>query len=248
MEIIIAREKKYSIIVNEEELKSLINFLDSQYSPIEIVAKCNDGSTLTTSKIEDIINFENSKFRKIEIIEISFGKIYSQGGNVEFNGKYRFLQTCNFTVKDIDDAKALKVSQEIEARFEECKTWYSLLIKFPPSITISIIYFLIWIPSLWIKLLSNTYKSSPNISIIDLINIIGFLSPVVLLYFVSINYLDKVWAWLFPRVWFDIGKQKAEFQKRAKIRSWVFGGVILALILGILASVIATLITNQWTH
>ena len=248
MEIKIAREKKYSIIVNEEELKSLISFLDSQYTQIEIVAKCNDGSTLTTSKIEDVINFENSKYRKIEVIEISFGKPYSQGGNIEFNGKYRFLRTCSFTVKDNDDAKALKVSKEIETRFDECKTWYSLITKFPPSISISIIYLMIWIPNLWIKVFSNTYKSSPNFSIIDLVNIIGILSPAFLLYVVSINYLDKVWAWLFPRVWFDIGKQKVAFQKRAKIRSWVFGGVILALIIGVLASVIATLITNQWTR
>ncbi len=148
MEIKITREKKYSIIVNEEELNSLIGFLDSQYTPIEIVTKCNDGSTLTTSKIEEIINFENSRFRKIEVIEISFGKSYSQGGNVEFNGKYHFLETCNFTVKDNDDAKALKVSKEIEARFEECKTWYSFLTKFPPSLVIPLIYFLYWIPRL----------------------------------------------------------------------------------------------------
>lgn len=244
MEIKIKREKKYSVTVNEEELKSLVNFLASQYSPIEMIIKCNDGSTLTTHDLEDIINFENSKFRKIEVMEISFGKAYSQGGTVEFNSRYATLQTCEFTVKDNDDAKALRVSNEIEARFEECKTWYWFLTKFPPSLIIPFIYCLIWIPSLWINLFRNTLTSHPDISIIDLFNIIGVLLPILLLYIVSIVYLDKAWAWLFPRVWFDIGKQKAQLKKREKIRIFVFGGVIGTMILGIIVNLISHWITK----
>lgn len=244
MEITITREKKYSIIVNEVELRTLVNFLFAQYSAIKIVARCNDGSTINTSELEDIINFENSKTRKIENLDLNFGKSYESGGIVEFFGD-RIFTSCRFTVREDDDAKALKVSKEIEHRLDECKTWYSFLRRFSLSLILLAIYLLFRISYLWFQVATSSYKSSPQISVLDLFNITALIIPFLLLFFLGIYYLEKAWNWMFPKVWFDIGKQKTELQKRVKIRGWIFGGVIVTLVLGIVASIIATLITNQ---
>ena len=124
MDIKINRTTTYSIVITENELKALVNFLSSNYSNISITASCSDGSTLITKEIEDIINFENSNFRKIESMKLDFGEHNTQGGDVELNDG--LLSTCKFSVNDADDAKALKVAKEIEQRLEECKTWYSI--------------------------------------------------------------------------------------------------------------------------
>jgi hypothetical protein len=242
MDIRITRKKEYSIIVVEDELRALINFLSSNYEPIKIIAQCNDGSSMTTSELDDIINFENPNSRKIESLEINFGKSYSQGGKVEFGGGI-FLSTCNFTVTETDDAKALKVAKEIEHRFEECRPWYSNLGK----------YFIYGLGAFMLTLLSifvtalylEDFKG--NEAMLSSKMIIGLFQGLALGAILSLIgiYLIKGWVWVFPKVWFDIGKQKAELQMRIKVRNFIFVGVIVALILGVIGSIIATLITNR---
>ena len=117
MDIKIKRRITYSIVITEIELKALTNFLFSNYSNISITASCSDGSTLITKEIEDIINFENSNFRKIESMKLDFGEHNTEGGDVELSDGS--LSNCKFSVNESDDAKALKVAKEIEQRLKE---------------------------------------------------------------------------------------------------------------------------------
>jgi hypothetical protein len=41
---------------------------------------------------------------------------------------------------------------------------------------------------------------------------------------------------MFPRLWFLIGRQKREFEKRERVRRWVFGGVIGAIMIGLVVN------------
>jgi hypothetical protein len=242
MDIRITRKKEYSIIVVEDELRALVSFLSSNYEPVNIIAQCNDGSSMTTSQLEDIINFENPSSRKIESLHINFGKSYSQGGNVEFGGGV-FLSTCNLTIKETDDAKALKVAKEIEHRFEECRPWYSNLGKY---FIYGLGVFLFILLSLFVTGLFLVDVKGNEAVLFSKISI-SIFQGLALGAIVSLvgTYLIKGWFWIFPKIWFDIGKQKAELQTRIKVRNFIFVGVISTLILGVIASIIATLITNR---
>ena len=242
MDIRITRKKEYSIIVVEDELRALVSFLSSNYEPVNIIAQCNDGSSMTTSQLEDIINFENPSSRKIESLQINFGKSYSQGGNVEFGGGV-FLSTCNLTITETDDAKALKVAKEIEHRFEECRPWYSNLGKY---FIYGLGVFLFILLSLFVTGLFLVDVKSNEAVLFSKISI-SIFQGLALGAIVSLvgTYLIKGWFWIFPKIWFDIGKQKAELQTRIKVRNFIFVGVISTLILGVIASIIATLITNR---
>ncbi len=245
MDIRISRKKEYSIIVAEHELRALVNFLSSEYEPIEITAKCSDGSSLTTPQLDDIINFENSNFRKIESLEVNFGKSYSQGGNVGFGGGI-YLSTCSFTVKDTDDSKALKVAKEIEQRFEECRPWYSNAGKYV-LYGGATVFFIILLLSTGLLFAINTQGKEQEFTSKITFGIFQGLLLGTLFSLVGV-YLAKTWFWMFPKIWFDIGKQKAELEKRIKVRNWIFGGIITTLLLGVIASIIATLITNRLTN
>jgi len=242
MDIRITRKKEYSIIVVEDELRALVSFLSSNYEPVNIIAQCNDGSSMTTSQLEDIINFENPSSRKIESLQINFGKSYSQGGNVEFGGGV-FLSTCNLTITETDDAKALKVAKEIEHRFEECRPWYSNLGKY---FIYGLGVFLFILLSLFVTGLFLVDVKGNEAVLFSKISI-SIFQGLALGAIVSLvgTYLIKGWFWIFPKIWFDIGKQKAELQTRIKVRNFIFVGVISTLILGVIASIIATLITNR---
>lgn len=249
MDIRITRKKEYSIIVVEDELRALVNFLSSNYERIEIIAQCNDGSSMTTSELDDIINFENPNSRKIESLEINFGKSYSQGGNVEFSGGV-FLSTCNLTIRETDDAKALKVAKEIEHRFEECRPWYSNLGKYFIYGLGVFMFILLSIPiTVTVLFLADDKGNDAMLSPKIIIGIfLGLALSTIVSSVGSGAYLIKGWFWIFPKIWFDIGKQKAELQTRIKVRNFIFVGVIVTLILGVIGSIIATLITNRLTR
>ena len=242
MDIRITRKKEYSIIVVEDELRALVSFLSSNYEPVNIIAQCNDGSSMTTSQLEDIINFENPSSRKIESLQINFGKSYSQGGNVEFGGGV-FLSTCNLTITETDDAKALKVAKEIEHRFEECRPWYSNLGKYF-IYGLGVFMFILLSILVTVLFLADVKGNEAMISSKISIGIFQGLAIGAIGTLIG-TYLIKGWFWIFPKIWFDIGKQKTELQTRIKVRNFIFVGVISTLILGVIASIIATLITNR---
>ncbi len=50
---------------------------------------------------------------------------------------------------------------------------------------------------------------------------------------------------MFPKLWFLIGRQKREFEKRERVRGWLFGGVIGAIIIGFLVNYLSVALLSQ---
>jgi hypothetical protein len=238
METNIDRSWSHTVVFTAIDLEGITNVLTKYYREVSIKATCIEGSKFSSRSLDEIFRYENPSFRRIESIAMDFGDPWKIGGTVSLGAK--LFQTCAISVKDTDDAQALLVADEIEKRLMLCKPWYSIVTRFSLGTWLAIIALTYGTLVTWYKFLQTGILDGTSIPIITLFYII---LPVTVAYIIALNYIEKKWVWLFPTVWFAIGRQKEEFEKQEKARALLLGGVVLTIILGIVANLITQAIT-----
>jgi hypothetical protein len=162
------------------------------------------------------------------------------GGTLSFDKE--FSSTARFTVSGKNDAIVLRIANELELRLTEFRPWYSWLARISPIIFVPIIFIILSTISVWHRVIVTKTLDSRSLPIFDLV----YLSlPFVAIYGVAIIYSNRVWEWLFPKIWFSIGRQQSELQRREKARGWIFGGILLALVIGVIGNLIAAALLNK---
>src|ERR1051326_6470605 len=74
----ISKSIRHSLLVDGDELGSLVEFIRSRYEKISITAECKDNSELEAGDISEIINFDNPSYRKIKTITINAYTSYDE--------------------------------------------------------------------------------------------------------------------------------------------------------------------------
>lgn len=225
-------EKKisHSLLIQEEELRGLARFIHEKFQEIRIAADCIDGTTLDTTDIEQILAFENLNYRKIKAITIDASspkesisiKICTASAPAEFS------------VKSQSDANAVFYSDEVLKRLKEMKPSYDIFAR----VSFQKIFFSFWLGlGGLIGILQMSGKlppAQPKFSTIDIIN----HGTILLAAVYGVGYvLDRFRIWLFPKVFFVIGKQKKTLERMLTYRK-----IVPTLALGIIASIIAALL------
>jgi len=131
------------------------------------------------------------------------------------------FSNAKFTIKDSDEKRMLKASNDLSAHLSECRPYYSMLARLSATTAMICVLFVISAILWWSQRLKSGKTFEISMSIDEFM--FSFV-PCVLLVGVVLRYVDRVWDWLFPSIWFSIGRQKQENDKRAKVRTWVLGG------------------------
>jgi hypothetical protein len=240
----IFRTRSHPILVSAEDIKILVQLLSKHYSDAKFCASCSDGSRLTTNDVDEILQFDNPTSRKIQKLEISFNRGgFDDSGDVEL-GDFG-LCTTQITVRGGDDVKVSHVASEINRQLAEYKPWYWLLLKLRPSIIlwVALISYLVVVN--WRYVLLTGKLVDAKIGFDGFISMIYLLIPVMLVLIPAVIYLDKAWDWLFPKVWFLIGRQLREFERRASVRRFVFIAIGLSLIVGVASNFVYSFLIRR---
>lgn len=247
-------EYKHALLIKPDDIKYLEQFLSSNFEVVEYIARCVDGTKIPFFSIEEILDYENPSFKRITSLEIEARSRKASNTYLDLKigvvSSFIFDSTAQFMLMYKDLNWGIKIEQELIDRIKGLRPWYWWLKKVSFAIILPSIPFLasMWINSIsLIQKLRGTYVPRPKPSAYEFNSNEGFIFAVmVAIVLIAIGAgLDRIINYLFPKVFFCFGKQAAEFSRRQKITSWIFGGIIFAIILGITINWLTLLIFGQ---
>lgn len=238
METNISRSVKHSLVIDEKDIQSIHDLLLEAYDECKVSFSCSEGSKLECDSLGDLFDYDNPKFRRITEIILKGGERHANFGEVIiFDRSYG---NANLSFYGKDDARTLKLANDIESHLEECKPWFSCLSRISITLVIPMIPLVVGAANVWItflkgELLLNSDNGWGNGSIYGV-----YLSlPFVVLYICCLNQIERAWKWMFPSVFFRTGRQQEEYRKRENLQKFVFIGIGLTIFLGVISNLIA---------
>jgi len=228
------------MLVSRDDIEALSAFLNQRYQQLAFSARCADGSVLTTDKAAELLEFDNRNDRRIHGLTIEFRqKDFAERGDIEIRDKGD--ERCSWTVCSNDDSRAQQVALELGQRIRACRPWYSWISRTRPWLVIVGFLLLFFVIIEWQQFLRSGNFTSTGKPVPESGEVFLIALPILLLLGGLIFLLELLWSWLFPKVWFLIGRQKREMEKRERVRRWVFGSVIGATLLGIIINYISAI-------
>lgn len=228
MKTTIPKNITHSILAESDEIKSIYDFLASKYKSVEITGFCNDGSQLETKDIQDLLSFENLNYRKIEAI--SFSAI---GDDERF--RLAIKDNTELHLSSNNDERAVYIAEEIIKRLLDMKLSYDWISRVPvlvAAISLLMIVWFLWQIAIYTGVISSA-QAYTSTGVSEYINRSVFMAIVIL----GITYpFEKLKKYLFPKVFFLIGKQKKAMETIQKVRTFIFVTVLLSLLLGIITN------------
>lgn len=243
----IPKEYKHAFLLHKDDLKNIYNFLADHFETISIYVKCSDNSHFLPKNIDELLTYENPNYRKITLIKFDMQKPGETCLLKIGIDSILFSNSALIEVK-IDGLNNDGVLNELDKKLQELKPWYSILTYWDFTIVLPLIVFL---PLLVIAFLQNLtgiaskLSNDINTSLANQVPTSSMFtdseqSTIVYSFFFLIiifGYLiDRSKNYLFPKVFFVIGKQEKNLNR---IDFWRYG-VILTLIVGIASSTIAS--------
>ena len=230
----IHRSWNQATVIEEIDIIKIHQALSEEYDSVEFKADCSEGSTLTFESLDELIDYENPNFRRIEKVHIFFAKQDNSGG--------LFLHDSapiGLLIEDVDDGRALKIATAIEQRIRNCKPWYSFLARSPLGVyigTLGIVYYTIFN---WLHFL----RTGRLIDVPFSLSVVYIILPFLAIYLLFLHFGDKLWKKAFPRFWLGIGRQKDEYKKGTLMRRWIISA-FATILLGITANFITQAIVG----
>ena len=237
----ICRSARHALLLRTEDLKQLWDLLTDHYGELKATLSCVDGSELHTSSFSELEQFENPTFRKISALKFRCGEYIGPTCTVTLSEQRMATATLSIT-DDPDDKRALKVADEFAKRMRECRPYYWLITYITPTLLAWSLPFFWFTIQIWKTFIQSGGKLPT--SSVDFLALFYILVPISVFFLVIGEYLDRGWVWLFPKIWFDIGRQTQAYQFRVSVRHWVFGVIILSLVLSVAANIITNIITK----
>jgi hypothetical protein len=244
METRIYRSAKHALLVSREDIEGTAEFVRRRYARLEFSAHCTDGSTLTTKNADEILNFENRNDRRIDELKLEFRQDdITERGDIQFSDEG--FRLCRWTVWSNDDGFAQQIATELGQRVRASRPWYSWIIRIRPTAVFVGFLLLLSATLTWGYLLKTGHLPSTEHPSPDFAEIFNVLLPILVILGLCLLLAEKVWSWMFPKLWFLIGRQTREFEKRERVRRLVFGGVIGAIVIGLIVNYLSAIFLSQ---
>ncbi len=227
---------KDAIIIDEKLLRDLENTISQFFGKVSYSCRlCND-NRIEFESLDELINFENVKIRKIVSLSMKFNCIneIEFEPDISFFSSYKYTVQGTFNTDDLD--KSVLFQEKVKAILDRNKQdrWYIILTKMN--------YMHLCLASFIFSTCSTIYaiytggleqKISYNPLIFNLSISIGVV------FFILAVILSKFRNVLLPPVAFKIGEQIKEIEKGRNLFSKIFWGVIVAFIVSLVVAYIA---------
>ena len=229
-----------ALILDEDRMQELNKLILEFYERAEYSATSFKGSEIQFTSIEELLSYDNYEKQRIKELTIFGYNGYKHCiffnikiSDSEFLNYYRTVN-CTYTLDSVD--KETLLLSKIEKFFSKATARYWLLGKFS-------LYGIIAIPSMLTSFCKYLVGEKVSLEVplqmllIIIIGCIGFLF--------CIRWFDKHFLLnLFPPVSFLWGEELVRNEKWVKLRSNVFWGIIMAILIGLVGTFIANSIWN----
>lgn len=213
------------MLVEEEDLTALYEFLKNKYKKIKITAFCVDGSRLESEDIEDILKFNNPHYRKIKAIDFEANDTYEERISLEIGE-----EETEFTIDSQNDEAARDRTQELLKVFSGMKPSYDLIARISVFGSLIVLWGIIGLSFSTLRLFKLLPQSDSSLSATESFN---YAIVVTLIIFLITYPIDRFRSWVFPKVFFNLGTQKREMEKIKNWRDIIFKTILLGIVVGI---------------
>lgn len=226
--------KMKALIVTPTSMKELCKILNKYSTRLSFEAKTYSHTDITFDTIDELLNYDNFKPRRIKELQITayrnFTRVITVYIGKDFNlfhlTNYNETVNCSYQFDCVDDETLFK--EKFNTWFDKAKSGYWLLGKFSFLATFCV-------PSILITAIRIGLNAPINADVSGLAILVAILAGGV--FFWSAWFLDyHVLNNLFPPVLFNWGEESKRFEKWNKLRSNIFWGIIMALIIGLITS------------
>ena len=229
----------HAVVIHKSDLEGFYDLFCSRYCEPRFKAECNEGSTLEFDSLQELLAFENHQFRRIDEIAVYFGDDRGHGSLVlrsSIGGR-----ATTMIIADHDSDRAFVVADDVEKRLRSCKPSYSFLSRVLGGAVVAVVFFAFGSVMFWTHVITTGSLAAVSFPLLSTFYI---TLPIVPLFFLVAKYANRYWEWLFPKVWFCLGRQEAEYGKRSNVRKTLAVSVGLALVVSVIAGVVTSAITG----
>ena len=240
MEISIPKRWNFAIVVTKEDLESIGEIFSEHYKVRAYTAECIDGTKIECSSLDELLEYENTSARRIDLVTIEICNVHEQyiGYVTLQNSEFGYGSSCEFEITDSEDARVASTSKKLEELVTDLKQWYSWLQKYDLISWVCFLIIFVVVISTWYEtIFINQGKLTTHFDF-SIISAFYLMLPFFALIFWLLLYLNKKWKWLFPRVFFALGRQEKEWAKRTIVRNWIIRTFIASVLIPIILLII----------
>lgn len=230
-------KKNKAVIISPDRLKELCDIMTKHCDRLEFSAKTYAQTSITFDSIEELLDYDNFKPRRLIFVDVDGYVGYSRIISVEIGNFNIFSITnygrtllCDYQLPTID-AEAVFIN-DFETWFQKITSGYWLLGKFSFS-------GLLFIPSATITVIRMIVGERADIDLMNTATLAVLVVVIVLTVALIclLNFLDcYLLGNLFPAVVFQWGEETTRYEKWERFRSNLLWGVIIALLLGLVTN------------
>ncbi|HLF63116.1 MAG TPA: hypothetical protein VI603_05175 [Saprospiraceae bacterium] len=235
-------KKNFSILVDEEKLTELHNFLIKNFNKIDFSGTTSDNTQLKFRDIIDLFGYPNHNERRLLKIDIECREGMGDeeaGLSITLGNEYSFSsESVRYYLRYDNLDWGFRLDDELNKHLREFKTWYSKITIYDLTIGVPFLFFgfvmlygsFDYVLKLcgykgYIEYTANSTKSS------------SYLLFVLLVILFGAGYLlQKIRQFLFPKLFIALGKQKKAYLNRKTLSYVLFGVIALGIILNLFSS------------
>ncbi len=240
---------KDAILVKAGQLGRFDKFLSQNFDKISYSVRCSDETEITFLDFNELVMYENPSFKKIEAIDIYCRKNNNTDIVLSLNlgqERYSSSSTLSYLLKYDDIIWGISFEKELSERLKELKPWYWRISRFSFEtnvLKIMAMIFGITLNYLMLLILYQQPGATPSSFMKNNLLVYTIVISIFwLIVFKLLSHIDKIKNYCYPLIAFPLGSQEANFETRQMHAKW-FGSVVLAIVLGIISSMIYALFT-----
>ena len=230
-------KRKKAVILTPEKVASLCDIILKHSERLEFSAETYAKTSITFDNMNELLEYDNFKPRRITAIEISgyigYSRIISaEIGNSNFSPIVNYGSTirCDYQLPAVDEETIFK--SDFETWYQTVKSEYWLLGKF--SFT-----GLVFVPSIFITLVRLISGAELGIDLSSGLvwGALVIVTAIAACLVHVLNLLDvHLLGNLFPAVAFLWGEEQKRNEQWGRFRSNLLWGIIIALLLGLVTN------------
>ncbi len=232
----------YPIIVSADDLKWLSDMLSSGFEELQYSINTKDGARYTLNSLDEVLNYSNPDDRKIQRICVKGNKkkgdkfIYPNI-SISLLDKSVFTKSGELEIIQLEETELCYYSQRGEEFVKRIRAPYWWLHK-------SGFYWIVGFVLYTLSAILYLHKVDSTELVNRVYNILVLQGVSAICMFFSMIVLERIIFRLFPECYFAIGEQIKHKDKLDKRKKIIFVTIILALVIGVLSSVIAQYIVQ----
>lgn len=227
------KEITKAFAVTPTALRAMLDAVVTADDDVSILVKCRDGSELRPESLEEILRLPNPSSRAIERMSLRVNRGMTLNIEIDFMNDH--MTPISYAVSG-QDLEVLQVSQTLDDHLEPMIQRYSLMCVFPSNLYLVMTALLCGSLLLGVAL-GRIFAKGPTVA-----------SNVMLATSIGLVTLSAIYGTIrrniFPVGSFRIGDGEERFQRSVSARKQLGPALILALIMGIIASVVANKISH----